>query len=498
MPATFLSLRAISRSFGGVRALDDVSFDVHGGEVHCLAGENGSGKSTLIKIVAGVHRPQQGTIQVDGRSFTHLSPVEAVSLGIQVIYQDLSLFPNLTVAENLAINSWLKHGTRLVRWRDVRQLAEHAADRLHVRLDLDALVGNLPVADQQLVAIARALLQDARLVVLDEPTTALTSVEVSALFEVVRQLRDQGVAIVFVSHKLREMRQIGDRVTVLRNGTVVESGPAADFDEARLARAMTGRALAGAAARPPVDPSAAPVLRVANLRGPILRGVGFDLRAGEVLGLTGLLGSGQRDVALTLAGLTTRSSGDIVVDGRVQALWDVRQARRVGVGYVPEDRLGEGLFLDQSIARNTNASSLRQLRSRFGLVSRAKAAAQVARWMRDLRVKLTSAGQSVRTLSGGNQQRVVLARVLATGPRLLILNGPTVGVDVGAKAEIHEIIRSLASQGLGVLMISDDLAELAEHCNRLLIMHHGAIVGELAGDDLTEDHVRERINALAS
>ncbi len=491
----FLSLRSIGKSFGGVRALDEVSLDVAAGEIHCLAGENGSGKSTLIKIIAGVHRPDGGSIAIAGTSFTSLTPIEAVRHGVQIIYQDLSLFPNLTVAENLAINSLLEHRRTIVRWRDVRRTAERALERLQVSIDLDRLVGDLPIAEKQIVAIARALLQDAKLIVLDEPTTALTGVEVDALFALVRDLQQRGVAILFVSHKMREMLQAADRFTVLRNGRVVESGAAAAFDEARLTLAMTGRAIGETRFDGRVDDDAPPRLRVRDLTGPILRGVTFDVRPGEILGLTGLLGAGQGELAARVAGLETRGAGEIAVDGAVLPQCTVRAAARAGIGYVPEDRLREGLFLDRSIADNATASNLRDSTTSAGLLSLRRTRDQADRWVRDLGIKASSIDAPVRQLSGGNQQRVVLARVLATRPKVLVLDGPTVGVDVGAKEELHATIRRLAADGLAVLIVSDDLPELVQSCTRVLVFQQGRIAAELGPAQLTGDALQEHVNA---
>jgi len=491
----FLALRSIGKSFGGVRALDEVSLDLAAGEIHCLAGENGSGKSTLIKIIAGVHRPDGGSITIAGRRVASLTPIGAVREGVQIIYQDLSLFPNLTVAENLAINAMLEHRRIVVRWRDVRRIAERALARLRVSIDLDRLVGDLPVADKQIVAIARALLQDARLIVLDEPTAALTGAETDALLALVRDLRQSGVALLFVTHKMREMLRAADRFTVLRNGRVVESGPAADFDEARLTRAMTGRAIGERRFDGQVDAGAPPRLRLRDVTGPILRGVTLDVRPGEVVGLTGLLGAGQGELAARVAGLEDRGTGEIAVDGQPVPGCTVRAAAKAGIAYVPEDRLREGLFLDRSVEDNANAASLRNLTSAAGLLSMHRAKEQASRWIADLGIRAPSIAAPVRQLSGGNQQRVVLARVLATRPKVLVLHGPTVGVDIGAKQEIHDMVRRLAATGLAVLIVSDDLPELVQTCRRVLVFRQGRVAAELGSEHLTDERLQEQLSA---
>lgn len=491
-----VQLRNVSKRFGGVRALDDVSLDLFAGQVHCLAGENGSGKSTLIKVLAGVHRLDEGTITIDGRRIERLSPIESVRQGVQVIYQDFALFPNLTVLENLSLNAQLEHGARLVNRRHMRRTAQEAMHRLGVRLPLDAIVEQLPVAQKQLVAIARALVQDARLIILDEPTTALTHIEVDTLFGIVRNLKERGAAILFVSHKLREMQNISDKFTILRNGQVVASGPADEFTPTRIAECMTGRSLDERRHPQPRANEQPTVLVAEHLTGNLLHDVSLSLAAGQIVGLTGLLGSGQTELALALFGLQPYKSGRITVADFPRPIRSVRDALATGIAYVPEDRLTEGLFLEQSIQDNLLAANVESALSNSGLISRHRAKVHADRWLGELSVKCETGSAAIQTLSGGNQQRVVLAKWLSREPRVLILNGPTVGVDIGSKAMIHEKLRELSDAGMAVLMISDDLGELAGHCDRVLVMHRGQIVQELASDELTEDGVASALNAL--
>lgn len=490
-----LSLVGISRGFGGVQALEDVSLDARAGEIHCLAGENGSGKSTLIKIVAGVLRPDAGRIRVGGRTLASLTPVASVGLGIQVIYQDLSLFPNLTVAENLALNTLIEHRAWIVRRQAVQDIAERALSGLGLSLDLDRLVGDLPIAERQLVAIARALLADARLVILDEPTTALTSVEIDALFGLVRALVARGVAMLFVSHKMREMLQISHRFTILRNGRVVASGPREAFDEARLAHAMTGRTPGGGRVERQAGAPVGPRLRVTNLTGPTLSGVTFHVDAGEIVGLTGLLGAGQADVALALAGVKAPASGTIEVDGRPRPVRSVADAVGAGIAYVPEDRLSEGLFLGRSVVDNVSAASLRRLAGAAGLISTRRIERDARRWVNDLEVRTPSLFAEVRTLSGGNQQRVVLAKWLETRPRILILDSPTVGVDIRNKHGIYDIVHELAAGNVAILLISDEVPEVYYNSDRVLHMRDGRIVGEYRPPNASEEDLRSAVYA---
>jgi simple sugar transport system ATP-binding protein len=489
-----IRLAGISKSFAGVQALREVDLTIGRGEIVCLAGENGSGKSTLIKILAGAESADSGTIAIDGKEHRSLHPIEAVRAGIQVIYQDFSLFPNLTVAENIAFNHQLAEGRRLVSQRTVRRVAREALDRVGVPIDLDRTVETLPVADKQLVAISRALLHDARLIVMDEPTTALTEREVRSLLDIIRRLQRDGVAVLFVSHKLKEIFAVCEKIAVLRNGRKVADAPAREFDLRSLTRHMTGRDTEPVDLPPPPGADATVLLRAEGLgRGRELDGVTFDLRAGEVLGITGLLGSGRTELAKALFGLAPADRGRILVEGREARIASPRDAMALGLGYVPEDRLTEGLFLPQSIGRNAAVGILDRFAGRAGALDRPALDEQVEDWVRRLRVATPSTDLPVRSLSGGNQQRVVLARWLATKPRVLILNGPTVGVDVGSKADIHAIVAALAREGMGVILISDDLPEVLAACHRILVMREGRVVEEVARAEATEDELAHRL-----
>ncbi len=501
MTAPLIELRDIAKRFAGVTALDGVSLSIGRGEIHCLAGENGSGKSTLIKVVSGINAPDRGEILVDGARAPAMTPRQAIALGVQVIYQDFSLFGNLTVAENLSIGSELRERRRLVSWRRMRAHAEAAVQRLGVRLDLDATVDSLPTSGRQLVAIARALMANPRLLIMDEPTTALTGREVATLFGVVREIQSRGIAVLFVSHKMREMLDISGRLTVLRSGRVVAGGPIAEFDEASITRAMTGSDIAETPHRWRAAAGATPLLEVEGLSVPgELDAVSLRLMPGEIVGVSGLLGSGRTELALALFGMRPGYGGAIRLGGRPVRLDSVRRAIAHGIAYVPEDRLTEGLFLPETIDRNIIAASLGAL-SRFGLLRARPAAAAAARTIREMAIATPTGSRPVMQLSGGNQQRVVIGRWLLQAPRLLILNGPTVGVDVGSKAGIHAAIRALAEQqGLGVLMISDDLPELVGHCNRVLVMHRGRLLAEQPGHApprQRERELSEQLRALA-
>lgn len=492
-----LRVHNIKKSFAGVQALDDVSLSVRAGEVHCLAGENGSGKSTLIKIIAGALRPDAGSIVLNGRTHARVTPIEAIREGVQIIYQDFSLFDNLTVAENLVINQQLARRSALVDWRDVRVTARRALDLIGVDIPLSARLDSLPVVDRQLIAIARALINDARLLILDEPTSALTQQEVERLLGIIRRLQTSGVAILFVSHKFNELFTVAEdaHFTVLRNGRVVASGPRDDFTYASLARAMVGRDVSDAARRSK-PPSATIALRVEGLaKAGHFDAVDFELAKGEILGITGVLGSGRTALAMSLFGLTPYDAGTVAIDGRPVRIRTPRDAIRANIAYVPEDRLREGLFLPRSIGSNVVVSVIRRLANRFGVLPPRDVDEAQRRWVRELKIATPTHELPVQSLSGGNQQRVVLARWLATRPEILILNGPTVGVDVGSKAAIHELIRSLADDGLSVLVISDDLTEVIQTCDRVLVMKRGRITDRLVNEGLDENDLARRLTA---
>lgn len=495
-PVPVVQVDSITKHYGGVRALDGVSLNLLPGEVHCLAGENGSGKSTLIKIMSGVERPTSGVIRISGREHPHLTPREAVGQGIDVIFQDLALFKTLTVAENIALPAALSRGDRTVDRARMRKVAQEVTSTLNLDLDLDARVEDLSVADRQLTAICRSMARAARVVFMDEPTTALTHREVQFLFRAVDEMTRKGVSVVFVSHKLDEVRAVCQRITVLRNGQVVAEGAMADFDTARISAAMTGRDLAEMAPETAPSPDTPPLLTVEGLGlAGVFEDVSLSVKPGEVLGIAGLLGSGQTDIAEALFGLQPADKGRITLDGQAVRIDGVADALRHGIGYVPGDRLSQGLFLEQSISDNLLVGSVAQATSRTGLLDRRKVRELDAESIRSLSIKTPSAAEPVSSLSGGNQQRVVIARWLARSPRLLILNSPTVGVDVGSKAGILDILRERAKEGMAVVIISDDPTDLVAICQRVLFVRHGRLAGELVPPDITVESITKELAA---
>lgn len=479
MAQSLLRAVDIQKSFAGVHALKGVNLDIAPGEIHCLAGENGCGKSTLIKIISGVYTPDAGHIEFGGKTYTKISPIDAINMGIQVIYQDFSIFPNLTVMENLAFNTELAEGHKLVSWKRLRKIATEAVAKINFQVDLDEKLGDLSVAEKQLVAISRALMFGAKLIIMDEPTTALTKKEVKALFKIILDLKKQGIAILFVSHKLDEVFEISEHFTIFRSGETVVSGSTKDLDEKKFTYYMTGREFEDTPFTPTYQ-AQTPVMQVKDLGlSGHFAGVSFDLYKGEILGITGLLDSGRSELALSLFGIRKADAGSIQVNGKPVTLASPVDAIQAKIGYVPEDRLSEGLFLPRSIAENVVVSKLDRLSSALGVVDRNARQAEIQRWVKELAIATPNPENACQTLSGGNQQRVVLAKWLACEPDVLILNGPTVGVDIGSKHDIHRILQRLAGQGMAVIIISDDLPEVLQNCSRVLVMKSGGIVAEL-------------------
>lgn len=469
----------ISKSFGAVNALQNVSLEIKPGEIHCLAGENGCGKSTIIKVICGVHKPDGGYIEFDGKKYSQITPLEAINMGIQVIYQDFSIFPNLTVMENLAFNTELAAGHKLVNKRRMREIAKEALSKISFDMELDRLVGSLTVAEKQMVAICRALMFNAKLIIMDEPTTALTKKEVKALFKIITQLKEQGIAILFVSHKLDEVFEISERFSIMRSGKMVATGNTTDLDDKKFSYYMTGREFENE----PFVPSFKSDENILEVKDLTLEGsfenISFSLRRGEILGITGLLDSGRTELALSLFGLRKASSGQILKDGKPVTIATPRDAIANGIGFVPEDRLSEGLFLTQSIADNIIISEIDHLTRGAGVLDRRRCQEEIDKWVSELAIKTPDPQNPCTTLSGGNQQRIVLAKWLACKPDVLVLNGPTVGVDIGSKHDIHAILQRLANQGMAVIIISDDLPEVLDNCSGLLVMKKGRIVAKL-------------------
>jgi len=481
MADAFLEVRGISKAYEGVQALKDVSMTIGRGEVHCLVGQNGSGKSTLIKIIGGVVAPDQGVVVIGGRPHSHLAAIDAIRQGVQIIYQDLSLYPNLTVAENISINQFVERRSSFISWKQVRSIAERGLAEIGEQLDLEESVENLSVAKRQIVAITRSLTQNARLIIMDEPTSAITREDVDHLFSVIARLKQKGISTLFISHKLSEIFEIAEVVTILRDGRKVGDFPASELDDTKLTYLMTGQRIEYTPYRVPEEKPPVPLLEVRGLsRQGHFQDISFSLWPGEILGLTGLIGSGRTELALALFGLNPPDSGEIFMEGKPVRVRTPRDAGRLGIGYLPEDRLTQGLFVGQSIGDNIVITVLKKLLGLLGLIDPARRRRTEQRWLEELAIKAPSARVRAWSLSGGNQQRVVLSKWLATDPKVFILDGPTIGIDIASKRNIHEIIRDLAKRGIAIILISDEVPEILHNCNRVLVLREGRLEREIA------------------
>ena len=487
--APLLEVRDIEKTFPGVRALSGVSFEVRAGEVHALLGENGAGKSTLIKIISGVYEPDGGSILIGGRETRFSSPEDAKRAGVATIYQELLLFPELTVAENIFLGHAPRAGMGRIDWRAMRARAEALLASLEIDdLAANQVVGALSVGNRQRVEILRALSHDARILIMDEPTAALTESDVTRLFDIVRRLRARGVGIVYISHRLDEIFAIGDRVTVLRDGAYVGARNVADTNASELVQMMVGRRIDNLFPKTTV-PIGAPVLEARDIvRHPMTKSVSLTVRAGEIVGLAGLVGSGRSELAQTLFGITPAESGEIRLMGEGVTIRSAESARSKGIAYVPEDRGVQGLVRPMSVLHNFSLAALGAL-SRAGFIDRGAERRMAEEGVQRFRVKTSSVEEIAGRLSGGNQQKIVLGKWLANNPKLLILDEPTRGIDVGAKAEIHRLMSELAGAGVAILMISSELPEVLGMSDRVLVMREGRFVAEFDRAHATSETV---------
>ena len=489
-----LRLRHASKTFGSVVALGDGSIELTAGEVHALVGENGAGKSTLVKILAGVHQPDAGELLVAGSARLFRSPADSKAAGISVIYQEPTLFPDLTVAENIFIGRQPRTRLGFIDRAAMRAEARALFHRLGVPIDPDRPAEGLSIADQQIIEIAKAISLDASVLVMDEPTAALSGVEVERLFTVARALRDRGAAILFISHRFEEVFDLADRVTVMRDGAYIGTHPTAEVTVDQLVREMVGRDIATLFPKTDTVIGTA-VLEVTGLtRAGVFRDVSFAVRSGEIVALAGLVGAGRSEVARAVFGIDRYDSGEVRMSGSPLTPHSPGAAIAAGIGFVPEDRRKQGLVMPMSVARNT-VLPLRRRLARAGIISGRLERATAAEWGRRLRVKAASPDAPVATLSGGNQQKVVLAKWLATEPRLLIVDEPTRGIDVGTKAEVHRLISDLAGRGIAVLMISSELPEVLGMADTVLVMHEGRISGRFTRAEATAEKVMHAASA---
>ena len=483
-----LAVRSVAKSFGAVAAVRDVSFPLYAGEVHALVGENGAGKSTIVKMLAGVHAPDSGGLELDGRPIVLDSPAAALAAGIAVIYQEPTLFPDLSVAENIFMGRQpLRSGRRIDRGAMNARAAEYFA-QLGVAIDPDRLARGLSIADQQIVEIAKAMSLDARVIVMDEPTAALTGVEVRRLFAVAESLRADGAALMFISHRFEEITALCQRVTIMRDGAHVSTDPLGGLTVDEMVRRMVGRPLDTLFPKQDVTPGEV-VLEVEGLsRAGVFSDVSFSVRAGEIVALAGLVGAGRSEVMQAVFGIDPHDAGTVRVAGKTLRAGSPAAAMRAGMALVPEDRRQQGLFLEGSIERNITATRLRSL-ARFGLLFGGAERRFARDWTARLQTRYSALSDPVGRLSGGNQQKVVLAKWLSTSPRVLIVDEPTRGIDVGTKAEVHRLLSELAAEGVAIVMISSELPEVLGMADRVLVMREGRLVAELSRDEATEQSV---------
>jgi erythritol transport system ATP-binding protein len=488
--AELLIARGVSKSYGGVRALKDVTFTAYGGKVNVLVGENGAGKSTLMKILSGSEQPTSGEILLDGEPVQLGSPRDAMALGIGIIHQELSLFPNLSIAENMFAGRELRRGRRFVDEGAQRRRTREVLARLGQSLDPDTLVGDLPIGQQQLVEIGRVLLEDVRVLIMDEPTSALSNHEVDVLFDVMADLREQDVTVIYISHKLDEFRRIGDYVTVFRDGALVAHESMSKTDTAWIVRQMVGRDPDSLYARN--DSASGDVLL--EVRGvsapgptrPVVDDVSLTVRAGEVVGIYGLMGAGRTELIECLMGIRKVTRGDVLIRGKREKHATVQARMDAGLALVPEDRQRDGLVQTMSVRDNILLATVGRL-TRGGLLRGGQEQKTAADKVKELSIRIPGLAATVTALSGGNQQKVVLARALLTEPVVLLLDEPTRGIDVGAKSQIATLMADLAAQGYGVLFISSELAEVIAMADRVLVMARGRITAEFGAADVTEE-----------
>src|SRR5579862_553511 len=489
MIVPLLRASSISKSFSGVQALKSVSFELLEGDVHALVGENGAGKSTLIKTITGAVTADSGTLEVRGTPVLHNNPAIAKSLGIAAIYQQPSMFPDLSVAENIALALEAGSAWRRVNWKERNRRAIELIERIGASIDPQRRVSTLSMPEQQIVEIARAIGADAKILIMDEPTASLTDREVDNLFQIISRLRGEGAGVVYISHRLEEISTVADRVTVLRDGETVATRPREQIDKAALIEMMVGREIASVYPKREVAKGHVAIeLRNVCNRAAGLRNISLSVRSGEILGIAGLVGSGRTELAETIFGLMPADSGEIAIGGVLARVSSPARAIRLGVGYVPEDRRRHGVILELPISSNASLATLNRV-SRYGMIDAGQECALASGYFDRLRIKAPSIHSETGALSGGNQQKVALCRWLAIEPKVLILDEPTQGVDVGSKSEIHALMMDLAARGLAIIMISSELPEILGMSDRIAVMHQGTIAGILSREEATQPKI---------
>lgn len=491
MAEPVLTIHRVTKHFGAVKALTDVDFMLERGEIHALCGENGAGKSTLMNIIAGVLQPTEGEIRMDGKVVRISSPAVAQSLGIGLVHQEIALCPDVTIAENMFMAETNRRRAPFMNYRALERDAQAVMNRL-AAIDVSLKVADLPISSQQLVEIAKALTLDCRVLILDEPTAALTESEAQQLFSIIRDLKANGISIIYISHRMAEIFNLCDRVTVFRDGRYVCTDRIADITPDDVVRRMVGREITQLYPEKlgPGEASGEPIFEVDTIGdGERFHGVSFALRKGEILGIGGLIGSGRTEIAEGVCGLRARMAGTVRLRGKAQKIDSYSDAVKAGIVYLSEDRKGSGVFLDMSIAQNMSVLDLKSMTNSVGLMNARAEAALAEDFARRLAVRMGGIAAPVKSLSGGNQQKVAIAKQLAVRPKVILMDEPTRGIDVGAKAEIHRLLRELARSGIGIIVISSEMPELLGLSDRVLVIREGRIAGELGADEMTEEAV---------
>jgi ribose transport system ATP-binding protein len=496
-PTIILKAEGISKQFPGVKALRNVDFEIYPGEVIGIVGENGAGKSTLMKILSGVYPFDTGTIELRGHLYRPQSPAEAQALGISTIYQELALIPYLTVAENIFLNREPRLPLGLINYSKMNRDSEELLAQLGTKIPVTRQLNTLPIAAQQMVEIAKAISRSAQLIIMDEPTSSLASTDIEVLFSLIKRLKERGIAVIFIGHRMEEVLGIADRIMVMRDGERVGTLPISEATEEQIIRLMVGRKVE----LYPKQQSeiTTPVLEVRDLSdGKFIHSVSFEVRRGEIVGVAGLIGAGRTEVARMIFGADPKSDGQIFIDGVEQKITSPRDAVQAGIGLIPEDRKMQGLVLDMDVKENLTLSVLRKISGLFGWINSAKRGELAEDYRQRLGIQTPGLWQIIRNLSGGNQQKVVIAKWLCMNPKLLILDEPTRGIDIGAKAEVHGLMSQLASQGMGILMISSELPEIIGMSDRVIVMCNGHITGEFSREELQQPNAQEAIIARAT
>lgn len=490
---TFLELKGITKTYPGVVALDDVSIKIEQGRIHVLMGENGAGKSTLIKTISGAEKPDCGVICIEGKDYAQLTPAQAVSLGIGIIYQELNLVPSLSVVENVFLGARVG-GTLGPDYGEMRRRANTLFEELGVCIDVDQMVGTLSVAKQQLVEIAKAISRDAKLLIMDEPTSSIAQADVENLIKIIFRLKEKGVTIIYISHRMEEIFRLADTITVLRDGKHIATKPASEYTRKDLVKLMVGRELSESYPKRTVVPSKV-LMELNGVCGNGDTDISFTVRRSEILGIAGLVGAGRTELAKMLYGVAKVDSGKIYIDGKAVNIRSAQQAISCGIGLIPEDRKREGGFLEYPILWNISIMSLRRI-SRFSVISRKDEEKLSNHYANLFKIKTPSYQQLLKNLSGGNQQKVILAKTLAAQTRIIIFDEPTRGIDVGAKQEIYHLMNELVAQGISIIMISSEMEELMGMSDRIVVMHEGHMTGILDKHDFDQSRIMELASGL--